>query len=206
MAAYTAAAGAGLGLEFDVRPSVDGVPMCFHDLNLARMTRHQGYVSDFTSDALSAFELSGGGTIPQLSDLLSMWPHNLPLIVEMKIDGDTDPVKFTETVAKQVDQFDGLAAIISFSEDAVAAIPKSIMRGQLVPPSFKIDNFAERFERAATSDVDFLALNVTDAGASKGASKPTVCWTVRDLSQRKQVQDLGHAEIFEHLPIPLAAS
>lgn len=205
LAAYKAAAAAGLGLEMDVRPSLDGVPICFHDLSLSRMTQHEGFVSDYTADALAAFKLIGGGVIPLFSDLLAIWPQDLPIIVEMKIDGDTDPRKFTEAVSTQVDQFGGKAAIISFSEEAVSAIPKKMMRGQLVPPSSKIDNFQARYDRAVASDVDFLALNVIDASVSKHATKPTICWTVRDLSERKQVQDLGHAEIFEHLPVPLVA-
>jgi len=203
--AYTDAAAAGLGLEFDVRPSVDGVPVCFHDQDLSRVTHHEGYVSDYTADALTAFQLQGGGKIPLLAELLAIWPHELPLLVEMKIDGETDPSTFTNTVAEQISNFPGLAAMMSFSETAVASVPSDIMRGQLIKPSASMDDFNDRLERSLVSGAEFIGLHVSDAAAGAGKPLPCVCWTVRNSEQRQVVQSCGHAEIFEHLPIPLAA-
>ena len=205
LAAFKVAANAGLGIEIDVRPSVDGVPVCFHDLSLIRMTAHEGFVSDYTSDALQSFKLKGGGHIPSLADLLVIWPTNLPILVELKIDGETDPVAFTKTVADQVSAFGGCAAMMSFSEEAVATIPNDIMQGQLITPRKDTPDFDERLARARASHVDYLALHVTDAAASAGESKPVVCWTVQTAEHRTIVADSGHAEIFDHLPSPLAA-
>ena len=38
LAAFDAAAKAGIGMEFDIRLSADGIPVCFHDRTLTKMT------------------------------------------------------------------------------------------------------------------------------------------------------------------------
>ena len=205
--AYHAAANAKVGLEMDVRPSKDGVPMCFHDDTLDRMTDHNGLFASKTAEDLTKIALLDGTPIPRLSELLAYWPAELPILIEMKIDGNTDPKIFTHRVSKEVNTYPGSAAIISFSESAVSHIPKSIMRGQLVPPIEKVGNaeFQRRYAAALDSDVDFLAMHVSHATVSKGAKLDTVCWTVRTETDRQTVKACGHAEIFEHLPVSLAA-
>ena len=44
--AFLQAAEQGLGIEFDVRPSSDGVPIVFHDPELDRMTSETGATED----------------------------------------------------------------------------------------------------------------------------------------------------------------
>ena len=205
--AFRAAANAGLGIELDVRPAADGTPVCFHDPLLDRMTKATGLVAQHSASELQTTTLPNGEQIPLFSDLLAIWPHDLPMLVEMKVDGETDPVEFAATVSKLVGTYIGLAAMMSFSEDAVAAIPTDIMRGQLVGPSTLIGTgkFNETLQRVSTGGADYLALHISDAEENSDASLPIVCWTVTKQEERAQLQELGIAEIFEHLPVPLAA-
>lgn len=134
-AAYRAAAESGYGIEFDLRPSIDGVALLFHDPLLDRMTLETGPVAELTADQLQRTILKGSDeTIPVLSDLLDFWPDNLPLLAELKIDGLTHPVTFAHDIAARLHDWSGPAAIMSFSTEAVEALPDTIMRGQLVHP------------------------------------------------------------------------
>lgn len=205
--AYKAAADAGLGLELDVRPSADGIAMCFHDPTLERMTDTKGRFENRTSADLETCRLVNGTKIPTFDELLSFWPQRLPMLIEMKIDGKTDAKQFSSIIAAKVAKFAGKAAIISFSEDAVSAVPDSIMRGQLIYPTSKVgtDNFKRVKQRGLSTQVDFFAVNIADADRLSETNVPAVCWTVRTADERERAQRLGFAEIFEHLPIPLAA-
>ena len=192
----------------DVRPSADYTPMCYHDPLLNRLTSESGLVYERAASDLQRIKISNGEPIPTLADLFAMWPHNLPILIEMKMDWLTHTARFVEEVARQVSAFPGKCAMMSFSEEAVNLIPKGIMRGQLIKPSFLKNEvrFQHRYARTLKKDIDYLALHVSDAETSVGAHLPTVNWTVRTDDQRRLVRDCGHAEIFEHLPNPLAAS
>ena len=48
-AAMQAAVEQGYGIELDIQPSSDGVPMVFHDPTLARLTGEEGRVRDRTA-------------------------------------------------------------------------------------------------------------------------------------------------------------
>ena len=205
--AFRAAADARLGIELDVRPCADGTPVCFHDPLLDRMTNATGLVHERSSTDLQDCQLPNSEPVPLFSDVLDVWPADLPMLVEMKIDGTTNPAAFTVAVANMVRTHSGPAAVMSFSEDAVAAIPPEIMRGQLVAPRSMIgsDRFDKCVARALSRKVDYLALHISDAEAGAEPPLPVACWTVTELRERNTLQALGMAEIFEHLPVPLAA-
>ena len=82
--AFHAAANAGLGVELDVRPASDGTPICFHDPLLDRMTDASGLVCETSLEDLQTRRLPNGEPIPSFTDVLAIWPHNLPILVEMK--------------------------------------------------------------------------------------------------------------------------
>lgn len=205
--AFEAAAEAGIGLELDVRPSADGTPICFHDPLLDRVTSESGLVCQLSAEELDNCHLANGEPIPLFSDILAIFPAQLPILVEIKIDGDTDPQAFARTVIEMVETHAGKAAIMSFNEQTVDMIPETIMRGQLIHPSSLIGEalVEEKIQRAQRQSVDYLGLHVSNASYGPNTQLPVVCWTVRTLEQRQTVQALGFTEIYEHLPVPLAA-
>ena len=201
--AILAAAESGLGCELDVRPAACGTPIVFHDPLLDRMTGAVGPVAERPSDALTALTLNGGGTLPSLEQVLRAWPGNAPLLIELKIDGDTDAEAFTRTVAQLVRQHDGPAAMMSFSRTAVRAVPADIMKGALIMPSVLTPDTTLEIlvTKAMAHRPDYLACNILDAAnASTLAAElrlPLAIWTISSLDMAKTVSHLPVAPIFE---------
>jgi glycerophosphoryl diester phosphodiesterase len=206
LASFRAAAKAGLGVEFDLRPAADGTAMIFHDPLLDRMTADSGLFEQQEAGPLKAIGLTGSGErIPSFEDLLDFWPHDLPLLCEMKIDGTTDPAVFAQTIAGRLADWPGLAAAMSFSEDAVRALPGSLMRGQLVVPMTYTDGetFDGIVNRAIADGIDYLAVHHSDlartAPMAAAAGKPVVTWTVRSAAELALARAYNPAIIFEHI-------
>ncbi|PKP82349.1 MAG: hypothetical protein CVT79_05315 [Alphaproteobacteria bacterium HGW-Alphaproteobacteria-18] len=211
LGSFRAAADAGLGIEFDLRPSADGEVMVFHDAGLARMTGAEGEFEALPARRLQDHRLNGGDEpVPSFDDLLSLWTQDLPMLAEMKIDGGTDPVAFAKTVGARLLEWPGLAAAMSFSDIAVRALPEGLMRGQLIAPSAQygeayFDAFAER---AMADGIDYLAVHYTDAAraaaATAGKDMPFAVWTVRAQADLAALAPYRPALIFEHFSPALA--
>ena len=197
--ACRAAAAHGLGIEFDVRPAADGVPIVFHDPLLDRMTDEKGYVEARASVDLAGIDLIGGGRIPTLQDVLDVWTGSTPLLCELKIDGHTDPITFTKTVAALFETHPGPAAMMSFSREAVAAVPPSIMRGQLILPSAQ--SGAVNLAATPIQPVDYFACHTSDAeNAALQAARgecPLVTWTVTNSETCATLASYTDSQIFE---------
>tara|TARA_R110002020_G_scaffold309301_1_gene524933 strand:- start:57609 stop:58325 length:717 start_codon:yes stop_codon:yes gene_type:complete len=210
LAAFEDAINAGLGIEYDVRPSKDGEVMVFHDPTLVRMTGVEAVFEDMTAHDLQAVRLAGTDQpVPTLHALLDIWPANLPLLTEMKIDGNTDPAALARKVGELLTSHLGPAAAMSFSEAAVDALPDAVMRGQLIHPISRTSEaeFDAKLARALERQVDYLAINVADAeraAVSLAGELPFVVWTVRTIEDVRRIHVLNGAIIFEHLPVPLA--
>jgi len=212
LAGFRAAAAAGLGIEFDLRPSRDGEVMVFHDSLLDRMTAASGMFEQRGAGELKTLALGGTAqTVPAFEDLLGVWPQDLPLLCEMKIDGTTDPAGFARQVEARLADWAGLAAAMSFSEEAVRALPASLMRGQLVMPVMQAGEarFAEVAGRALADGIDYLAVHHTDtaraAALVAGTGTAFVVWTVRSEADLAAARPYNPAIIFEHIDPALAA-
>lgn len=204
--AFQSAAEQGLGIEFDVRPSSDGTPIIFHDPTLDRMTETSGLVEKIASDQLIGTPLKGGGEIVALERLLEVWPEDLPLLCELKIDGVTDPETFAARVAHMFESYSGLAAMMSFSPIAVSAVPASIMRGQLLAPR-KGDPSTD-LAQGHGFEVDYLACHVDDTAnpfLQKARSRmPLITWTVTSDPQCCDLSGITDSQIFEGFDPALA--
>lgn len=84
VAAFRAAAEAGVGVELDVHRSRDGVPVVIHDPDLARVTGRHGRIDDVDAEDLAALRV--GGTdhgVPTLAAALQVLT-DVPVMVEVK--------------------------------------------------------------------------------------------------------------------------
>ncbi|MGA1344270.1 MAG: glycerophosphodiester phosphodiesterase family protein [Hyphomonas sp.] len=212
LAAFRAAARAGLGIELDLRPSADGETMIFHDDRLDRMTPASGLFEARGAAELRTLRLTGSEeTVPGFSDLLDIWPQSLPMLCEMKVDAATDPVRFARSVAARLKDWKGLAAAMSFSEAGVRALPENMMRGQLIAPASKLGEaqFTAIAGRAVRDGIDYLGVHHTDVARAEAIARtsltPFVVWTVRSQAELEAVRPYGCAIIFEHIdPAPAA--
>lgn len=201
--ACLAAAQAGLGIEFDVRPSADGIAMVFHDAILDRMTAKSGMFESYSADELTNIELNGSGQIFSLQSLLEAWPGQTPLLCELKIDGATDPAAFAADVGKILTAYDGPAAAMSFNRIAVDALPDTLMRGQLVDAAKRIGNhnFNAALEKITPERADYIACHTSDAERARiradELNLPLITWTVRDVETSHHLNSIVDAQIFE---------
>ncbi|WP_300378457.1 glycerophosphodiester phosphodiesterase family protein [Henriciella sp.] len=201
--AILAAADAGLGCEIDVRPAACGTPVVFHDTQLDRTTDETGPVNARTAEALTDIPLKGRGTLTTLEQVLDEWPGNAPLLIELKIDSETDTPVFTKKVAELAEAHNGPAALMSFSDLAVREIPGSLMRGALVMPSALSGNLnLEALVTAAKElNPDYLACHVTDAenicSMASDHELPVAAWTVTSADMSAFLKTLPVAQIFE---------
>ncbi|MEZ5954569.1 MAG: glycerophosphodiester phosphodiesterase family protein [Hyphomonas sp.] len=210
--AFRQARAKGLGIEFDVRPARDGTPIVFHDDTLDRMTPKDGPIEQLSAKEAVRLPLAGTReTIPTFLDLLRIWPYQLPLLTELKIDGQTDPEAFARRVGDRLCRWKGFAAAMSFSEKAVRALPRTLMRGQLIRSVSHTSEaeFDEVADRAIADGIDYLSVHHTDVERAslkaKAAGKPVVVWTVRTEDDLDRVARHKPAVIFEHLAPDLVA-
>ncbi len=125
-AAMQAAVEQGYGIELDIQPSSDGVPMVVHDSTLVRLTGEEGHVRDRTADELGRLPLLGGPeTIPTLRQVLDLVGGRVPLLIEIKDqDGHMGPNvgPLEQAVASVLRGYEGPVALMSFNPHSMAAM------------------------------------------------------------------------------------
>ena len=217
-AAVRAAIAAGYGIEIDVLPSADGVPMVFHDYRLERLTGVTGTLGANTATGLGAIPLRHGTEgIPTLAEVLDIVAGQVPVLIEVK---DTDiPIGLRvgaveQAVADCLAGYAGPVAVMSFNPHSVAALARfapDIARGLTVggpgdstyaglPPA-RIAALADMddFDRVGASfishDRELLGRPAVTRLKSRGT--PILCWTVRSAVQEQAARQIADNITFE---------
>lgn len=211
LAAYDAAIKAEIGMEFDIRLSADGIPVCFHDKVLDRITNGSGPVADHTASALTVIEIEQSGqTIPTLETVLARWPHHLPLLVEIKAS-DIPPEPVAEATAALLSNYQGRAAAMSFNPVAVATLPKSLPRGLLIEKIAKSSEeaFDASLQTALDLQIDYLSVWRDDVARAAPFAQAHglghVTWTIQTVEQSAAAAPYTDAQIIEGFAPSLAA-
>lgn len=203
-AAVRAAVEAGYGIEIDIQPSADNVPMVFHDYDLERLTGVTGFTKTKTAVELGAISLTDGGeTIPTLAEILDIVGGRVPLLIEVKDqDGTLGPAigALEEAIGTVIAGYTGPLALMSFNPSSVrvlGGIAPGIPRGLVTDP-FKKEHWPmvppqRRARLALIPDaiplgVSFIShnrayLDAAPVAALKARSLPVLCWTVRNAEQ-----------------------
>ena len=125
-AAVRAAVAAGYGIEIDIQPSGDGVPMVFHDYDLHRLTGQGGRIRAHSARDLGAIRiLDAEDGIPTLAEVLEIVAGRVPLLIEVKDqDGDMGPGvgPLEHAIAQVLAGYAGDVALMSFNPHSVAAL------------------------------------------------------------------------------------
>ena len=216
--AFQAAADAGYGIELDVQLTKDMFPVVFHDLDLSRACGDERRICDIDLDELVSIPIFGSsGRIPLFADVLNAVNGCVPLVVEIKSDGNRALVKICcETVAAMLLDYDGDYCIESFDPYAVQwffkNVPK-IVRGQLVmgisgyndsiPWKLKV-LMVNLFFNFLTRP-NFIAFRHCDRGfplkVVKLLGAMSVMWTVTNQDDHDKLSKSEDAIIFEgYLP------
>ncbi len=130
-AAFRAAIAAGYGIETDIQPSADGVPMVFHDYDLKRLTGIAGRIRGRTAAELGRIRLlKGEDGIPTLAEILALVAGRAPLLIEIKDqDGTMGPEvgPLERAVAALLDGYAGPVALMSFNPYSVEALAEAAL-------------------------------------------------------------------------------
>ncbi|MBQ3401177.1 MAG: glycerophosphodiester phosphodiesterase [Lachnospiraceae bacterium] len=213
LAAFRRAAEAGYGIELDVQLTADGQVIVLHDPDPARVTGVHGNVSEMTYAELS--ELRLGGTderIPLFSEALALIGGRVPLVVEVKADGD--PIRTAEAAAALLADHSGTYCVESFHPLVLVWLRKhcpEMLRGQLSTDFGKDGVPLPAHQRGALTNllVNFLARPdfIAYRHIHKNQLSYRLCrrlyravhaaWTIRSQDELDRARDVFHVFIFE---------
>ena len=213
--AFRLAVQSGLGAECDVHVSRDGVPVVHHDANLKRMTGHDARIGELDLEDITALTLEGTTeNVPTLAEILKIM-GKLPLLVELKVDDDTNRNALSRAVMKTLAKHSGPVAVMSFDAEILSHFrdpTADYLIGLLTPPlHLKAEGAAEKVrETLKTLVADFLACHVIDSmdarAALEGTEVDLACWTVSLPEHLELARAAGAAPIFENLDPALVSA
>lgn len=213
--AFRAAIAGGYGIELDVQPSADGVPVVFHDTVLDRLTDATGAVRERSVAELEAVRLRGtDDRILPLARVLDLIGGRAPVFIELKssFDGDT---RLAQACVEVVARRRAPLALMSFDPDMVGAVriaDQRLLRGIVAERRYDHDEWsgipaATKFSMAhllhwPRSRFHFVAYRVHDLSAAaprlaRAAGLPVLTWTVRTAADRTRAEMAADQMIFE---------
>lgn len=173
------------GLEFDVRCSLDGVPVVIHDETLDRVQGRGERV-----DALTARALEDAG-VPGLADALAAVPRRAFLDVELKVD--TGPATVEILAAARGPELHD-AVISSFDRGALEHVVR-------LAPGWPRWLNATRLDAAVLDaardlgcrgvSVEWHAIDARSVAAANDAGLEVAAWTVRRRPTVERLERLG---------------
>lgn len=187
LSAFEAAAQKGFAIECDVMLARDGVPVIFHDHDLARLAGRDGLVWQRTSAEMTA--LSIGGTAdhaPTLAEMLALVAGRVSLVIELKgVPGHDNGL--VQAVAQQLRGYSGKAAIMSFDHWLIRQFP---FHAAGIPAGLTAwgdrDQDIEAHFSMLANDISFVSYSVTHlpnrfiSFVREKLAMPVISWTVRD--------------------------
>jgi len=183
--AVIAAVSAGYHIEIDLQPSVDHVPMIFHDYTLERMTAATGELRDKTAAELQTLKLNGTqDTIWPLSELLEIVSGKVGLILELKGRAQADD-GFIQSIATALENYTGDVAIMSFNHWLLADANQFAPDLTLGQTAKGDDTLYKVHEEARVAyNVDFVSYKYADLDCkfiqqTRAKNMPVICWTVK---------------------------
>lgn len=208
--AFERAVRLGCAAELDVRCTLDGVPVVFHDWDLQRMTGvHGGLPLAFWRD-LRQLRLSRSPYgIPLFSEVLGLVRGRIPLLVDIKNEGLAGEVE--EAVARQLADYHGMCAVMSFNPLSLLWFRRHmplIPRGQAIcgeacgiPDELEAivrDRMLPTFQAKpafAAYSLSDLSPELCEKFRAKGVG--LLGWTVRTPAEFEAARRLGVGIIFE---------
>ncbi|MDV7271175.1 glycerophosphodiester phosphodiesterase family protein [Thioclava sp. A2] len=217
-AAIRAAIAAGYGIEIDIQPSADGVPMVFHDYQLNRLTAETGAIARRSATELAAIPLTGGTEgIPTLHEVLALVAGQVPLLIEIKDqDGAMGPAvgPLERAIAAQVAGYVGPLALMSFNPHSIAALrdaSPALCLG-LTTSAYSADDWPllpaprrdalREIPDAEPLDVAFISHEAADLDRPrvadlKAQGRHVLCWTIRSAAEEARARHVAQNITFE---------
>lgn len=213
LAAFRAAADAGVGVELDVHRSRDGVPVVVHDRDLQRMTGRAGRVGHLDAHALAALRVGGSDEgVPTLAAALQVLV-DVPVMVEVK-NATAAATLLEPAVAAVLADHPGAACVASFNprtltwfREQAPDLPRVQTSGDLehpdLPDSVAWSLRTLRWLRPVRPCAVAHQLSLVDDRAVQSyreAGGTVVTWTVTDADDLARARRWADNVVFEHLP------
>lgn len=203
----------GYGIELDVQLTSDHQLVVFHDESLKRMCGVERILHKCTFNELQQYTLAESGEkIPLFKDVLKVISGKVPLIVEVKSEGDWKET--TKVMAEMMDNYNGCYCMESFHPFAVEWFRKNrpnIIRGQLSTNYFRDGIKRKWYEKFVLTNLmlnfkskpDFIAYNHLwrDQWAYKLCRRiydvENVAWTIKSEDELKRAKEVFQVIIFD---------
>lgn len=187
LSAARGAVAKNFAIECDVHLTSDRVPVVFHDDDLRRLTRTDGFVWQRTAGEMR--NLKVGGTtdhVPLLRDLLDTVRGQVPLIVELKGKPGHDE-GLVEAVAALLKDYDGKVAVMSFDHWLIRDFKRHMPNIPAGLTAYGTDNkLIEAHFSMLAHGLDFTSYAAGDlpnpfvSFLRDRLNMPVITWTVRD--------------------------
>ena len=213
LGAFRAAVNAGYGIELDVQRTSDGKLVVFHDSTLERICGDKRRLYDCTFEELQKLRLlDSEERIPLFSDVLAVIGGKVPLVVEIKSDGNWRAC--TEETAEMLDGYEGIYCLESFRAGVLKWFRKNrpdVIRGQLSLDYFKWHSEQPFIAKLALSDLmlnflsrpDFISYDHSQANRlsyrliRRLFPVENVCWTVKSQAELEEARKIFKCFIFD---------
>ena len=214
MAAFANAVRLGFGfIETDVQSTRDGVPLIFHDHELARLTGRPGRVSEVTWAELRGARVQGREPIPRLEEVLDAWPE-VRFVLEPKSDQAVAPLAEAIRRAGAIER----VCVGAFADRRIARLRRllgprlctalgrgGVARLRLASLGLPAGSFQAG---AALVPRRYRGITVVDRrllAAARRLGLPVQVWTVNDEAEMTRLIDLGVDGIITDRPSLLKA-
>jgi glycerophosphoryl diester phosphodiesterase len=196
--AFAAALEFRAGIECDLRLTADDRIIVFHDSDTSRMCGSPLPVGRSTLQELSRLKV-GEGPIPTLESLLALVKGEVPLLLEVKVDGDI--WRWIPPLRRALAGYAGPFGVMSFH----ARLPRLLKTNMPeVRRGLVVNDDLSPIRRSLAiwlADPDFLAVDRAALGKSwvarQRARMPVYSWTIQTPEQRAQAQVHADALIWE---------
>lgn len=196
--AFAAALEFGAGIECDLRLTADDQILVFHDADAKRMCGSPMRIGASRLAELGRLRL-GDGPLPTLESLLRLVGGRVPLLLEVKVDGDI--WRWAPALKRALGEYRGRLGVMSF-DPRLARLLKSnlpaVRRGLVIRDSL---SRWRRWWAFWLADPQFVAVEVAALGkpwvTRARRRMPVYSWTVRTPGQRKQAEVHADAAIWE---------
>jgi glycerophosphoryl diester phosphodiesterase len=196
--AFAAALERGAGIECDLRLTADNHIVVFHDADAWRLCASPLRIGRSTLADLGRLRL-GDGPIPTLASLLKLVAGRVPLLLEVKVDGDL--WRWIPAFRSALANYRGPLGVMSFD----ARLPRllktnlpAVRRGLVIRHSLSP---LKRWLALRLASPDFLAVDRAALGAEWVARArrhlPVYSWTIRTAAEREQARVHADALIWE---------
>ncbi len=199
LVAFAIALDAGAGIECDLRLTADDQVVVFHDADAKRMCGSPLRIGRSTLPELGRLRV-GEGPIPTLESLLHLVGGRVPVLLEVKVDGDI--WRWAPALKRALGDYAGPFGIMSFD----ARLPRliktnlpNVRRGLVIKDKL---GAWKRSWAMWLADPQFLAVEVAALGKPwverARRRMPVYSWTVRSSGQRRQAEVHADAAIWEN--------